>query len=107
MVRVCPRPTLLRMPRNLAAVFIQDPRQVYISSARREFARLKSHRDDNAHSTDRISYRSERDRYEVLSMQELSCLLPVRQSATLADLVDEMIGLRMKIVVQFSTDDSH
>lgn len=91
---------------ELTSVFIKDLKQEYRSCARREFARLKSHRGDDARPTNCVEDRYGGDRYKELSIHKLRCLFPVRQSPTLADLVDEIIGLRMKIVVPISAGNS-
>jgi len=92
---------------EFTAVFIKTLRQAYLSSASREFTRLKNHRSNNAYPTDGIKYGSGGARYKVLSMREMRWLFPVEQSSTLADLVDQMISFRMKIVVPLSDGDSH
>ncbi len=92
---------------EFTAIFIKTLRRDFVSSARREFVRLRSDRSNNSYPTIGIEYGSDGARYKVLSMHEMRWLFPVEQSATLADLVDEMISFRMKIVVRLSAGDNH
>ena len=90
---------------EIAAVVVRGLRRDFASSARREFARLKSRMDTHIQQDSAIDFGSSHVRHEVLSMRELRWLFPVKLSVTLADLVDEMISFDMRIVVPIFSGD--
>jgi hypothetical protein len=67
---------------ELAADLVRDLRQDFISTTRREFARLRNHQGNDSHPTNAVEYASDGTRYENLSVHKLRWLFPLEQSAT-------------------------
>jgi hypothetical protein len=80
-----------------AGEFIQTLRSDYLSSARKEFARL--HGTLNAADLNDDDTGPAFDRGKVYDISRIRWLFPTRLSPTLADLVDEMVELDIKIAI--------
>jgi hypothetical protein len=77
-----------------AAGIVGTLRKDYLDSAKREFARLhRSAETADGDSAEQLSNGT------VLRVRDIRWLFPTELSPTLADLVDEIIGFRIDIVV--------
>ena len=86
-----------------AAGVVNRFRKDYLSTARRDFFRLHSAGGEISRLIDTPEKDTSKFRKKAFSVRDLRCLFPLAQSATLADLVDEMIYFRMSIVVAIAS----
>ncbi len=83
---------------NAAGLF-RVVRDEYRSSAKREFARIHGAGGDKSRAFGGNGFAAQSAGSTVILLRDLRWLFPLDKSATLADLVDELIGFRMSIVV--------
>jgi hypothetical protein len=86
-----------------AADLVNKFRKDYLSTARIDFSRLHSAGGEVSRSIDSVDKGADNFRKKVLLVRDIRCLFPLTQSATLKDLVDEMIYLRVKIIVAIAS----
>jgi len=84
---------------EFAAGLVRELRDDYVASARREFSRLHGAGGDVSRSVRDVYSATDSVQKKVLSVRKIRWLFPTDQSATLADLVDELIGFNIDIVV--------